>query len=176
MGITSKIGRALTKSKKLQKLEAEYGRKAQKGESAKEFQSRMNQEELIDEMKTSSGKSTSMKKMMEGLTLKQRRAEIRELQADGATIDKKILDMAGMEKVGDEIKVKPGMKNGGTVMKKKMMAGGTMKKKMMSAGGATTRKKKMMAGGGASMKKKSYAVGGVIRARVGASVPPSRKR
>ena len=199
MGVASKLGRKLSGKSKLKKLEEEYDTKAQPGESAREFQSRMNQRDAIPENIPAGGmgKSQSMIKLFEGMTLKQRRAEIRELQADGVGVPKKILDMAGMEKVGDKIKVKSGMMGGGMSMKKKMMMGGgaAMKKKMMMGGGASMKKKayakgganmkkksyaaggasmkkKMMAGGGA-MKKKSYAIGGMVRANAGASVPAS---
>jgi hypothetical protein len=175
MGVASKLGKKLTKSKKLQSLEKEYGRRAQPGESAREFQSRMNQLESVSEGSAPSSKgSQSMVKMFEGMTLKQRRSEIRELQADGIGVPKKILDMAGMEKVGGKLKVKSGMMGGGAAMKKKMMMGGgaSMKKKAYAKGGANM-KKKSYAAGGASMKKKSYAVGGMVRANAGASVPAS---
>jgi len=186
MGVASKLGKKLTKSKKLQSLEKEYGRKAQSGESAREFQSRMNQDELISEMSGSNKRFGGIKEMFESMTIKQRRSQIREMQADNQSIKKELLDMAGMEKVDGKLKVKPGMMGGGTAMKKKMMMGGgaAMKKKMMMGGGAAMKKKayakgganmkkKSYAAGGASMKKKSYSVGGIVRANAGASVPAS---
>ena len=189
MGVASKIGRKLSGKSKIQKLEKEYGAKAQPGESAREFQSRMNQRDLEDEMSSAApkgGKGSGLLDMLEPLTVKQRRAEIRELQASGVQVPKRALDMAGMEKVGGKLVIKKsGMMGGGAAMKKKMMMGGgasmkkkayakggaNMKKKSYAAGGASM-KKKMMAGGGA-MKKKSYAVGGMVRANAGASVPAS---
>jgi len=166
MGVASKIGKMFTKSKKLQSLEKEYGRKAQAGETAKEFQSRMNQLDLEDEMSSAApkgGKGSGLLDMLKPLTVKQRRAEIRELQASGVQVPKRALDMAGMEKVGGKLVIK----------KSGMMGGGmSMKKKAYAKGGANM-KKKSYAAGGASMKKKSYAVGGMVRANAGASVPAS---
>ena len=157
-GISKLTGKNV-KSDKLKKLEKEYGTKAQAGETAREFQSRMNQRDAIKEFggsPTGQNKNQSFMQMLERMPLKQRRAEIRELQAEGMTVPKKILDKANMEKV-----------NGKLVIKKKMMGGGMpMKKKMMSKGGSTsgTMKKKMMSAGG-NMKKKGYAAGGMPMAK-----------
>ena len=163
MGVASKVSRKLRGQSKLKKLEEEYDTKAQPGETAREFQSRMNIRDSIPEFTPSEGtrKTQSMIKMFEGMTLKQRRAEIRELQAEGIGVRKEILDMAGMEKVNGKIRIKSGMMGGGMSMKKKMMMGGgaAMKKKMMMGGGASM-KKKAYAKGGANMKKKAYAKGG----------------